>query len=260
MTLIREVVHALERWAPPEWADSYDNVGLLWGDPNGAVKGVLTALDLTPAVLQEAQELSVNLIIVHHPPWFGQRTRLLWESFADRVIYEAIRADIAVYAAHTNADHAPEGVSHALCRELGLRPVRFLREVAPTHGAGYIGEWSQPIDLPEFLRRLREIFGMPSLRLAPGAEGPIQRVAVCGGAGSFLLPEALAAGVQAFLTADIPYHRFFEAQGRLWLIDIGHYESERAIIGVFAELVRREFPDLPTFASRIRTNPVQYWI
>lgn len=260
MTRIHEVVHALEKWAPPDWAESYDNVGLLWGDPNHSVSGVLTALDLTPAVLQEAQEVGANLVIVHHPPWFGQRTRLVWDSFADRVIYEAIRANIAVYAAHTNADHAPDGVSHALCQELGLRPVRFLREVAPTHGAGYVGEWAQPVDPASLVQRLREVFGLPALRLAPGPDAPIYRVAVCGGAGSFLLPEAMASGAQAFLTADIPYHRFFEAQGRLWLIDIGHYESERAIVRVWADLIRRQFPNLATFASHIRTNPVQYWI
>lgn len=259
MTTLREVVEVIERWAPPGWADSYDNVGLLWGDPHRAVGAVLTALDLTPAVLQEAQELGANLILVHHRR--GLVSARAWHgSFADKVIYAAIRADIAVYAAHTNADQAADGVSYALCRELGLRPVRFLREVEPTHGAGYLGEWLQPVDPPTFLQRLREVFELPALRLAPGPDAPIQRVAVCGGAGSFLLPEALASGAQAFLTADIPYHRFFEPQGRLWLIDIGHYESERAIANVFADIVRRHFPDLPTFVSRIRTNPVQYWI
>jgi putative NIF3 family GTP cyclohydrolase 1 type 2 len=85
-------------------------------------------------------------------------------------------------------------------------------------------------------------------------------VAVCGGAGSFLLPQAIEAQVEAFLTADIPYHRFFEAQGRVWLVDIGHYESEWMIAGALADLLRQRFAHIPIFTTRLRTNPVHYWI
>jgi putative NIF3 family GTP cyclohydrolase 1 type 2 len=93
-----------------------------------------------------------------------------------------------------------------------------------------------------------------------GPQKRIQRVAVCGGAGSFLLPQAIQAGVDAFLTADIPYHRFFEAEGHLYLTDVGHFESERFIAKVFADRIRAAFPELPVYASRIRTSPIHYAI
>ncbi|MCS7188402.1 MAG: Nif3-like dinuclear metal center hexameric protein [Bacteroidia bacterium] len=260
MTCIKEVVQVLETWAPPAWAESHDNVGLLWGDPDSRVEGVLTALEITPGVLEEAKELNANLIVVHHPLWYGHRTRLLWDVYADRLIYHLIQAGIAVYAIHTNADHAPNGVNYGLCEVLGLKPVGFLHATAPSHGIGYIGELETPIEIWDLFHLVRERVGVPVIRYAKGKDMLIRRVAVCGGAGSFLLPQALASGAQAFLTADIPYHRFFEAQERIWLADIGHYESEKTITTTLANLLRTYFPMLPIFVTHIRTSPISYWI
>ncbi|MCX8111981.1 MAG: Nif3-like dinuclear metal center hexameric protein [Bacteroidia bacterium] len=260
MTQIREVIRQLEAWAPPDWAESYDTVGLLWGEPDRSVSAILTALDISPAILQEAQALSANLVITHHPIWFGQKQRLLWDSFADRMIYDFIRAEVAVYAMHTNLDHAKEGVSFVLCRALGLKPESFLKNEGGDHGAGYVGVGPTALPVEDFLKHVQQTLGIPALRYARGPQTSIQRVAVCGGAGSFLLPEALKMGVDAFLTADIPYHRFFEAQGRLWLIDIGHYESEVRIADHIAAYLQQSFPTLPIFSTRIRTSPIEYWI
>ncbi len=260
MITIGAIVSALDAWAPPAWAEAYDNVGLLWGAPETPVQAILTTLDITPAVHQEAQELGANLIVVHHPLWFGNRTRLDYAGYADRLIYQLIRDDIAVYAAHTNADQAREGVSYALCEALGLRPLGFVKAVSEVHGMGYVGEWQEGIALPYFWAYLRERLQIPVLRHSQGRSTHIRRVAVCGGAGSFLLPEVIRAGVDAFLTADIPYHRFFEAEGRIWLIDVGHFESERFIAQTFAHRIKSIFPELPVYISRIRTNPIHYAI
>ncbi|MEN3041193.1 MAG: Nif3-like dinuclear metal center hexameric protein [Bacteroidia bacterium] len=259
MSTLREIIQRLEEWAPPHWAESYDTVGLLWGEPSRSVSGVLTTLDITPSTIDEARSLGVNLIIAHHPIWFGQKQRLSWESFADRVIYELIRSDIAVYAMHTNLDHAKEGVSYVLCRALGLEPTSFLR-ANDGYGAGYLGVGSSELSVDSFLRHIQAALQIPALRYARGKQSTIRKVAVCGGAGSFLLPEAIRAGADAFLTADIPYHRFFEAQGHLWLIDIGHYESEVWIADQIAHYLRKYFPHLPVFSTRIRTNPIEYWL
>jgi len=257
---IGEVTAFLDAWAPPTWAESYDNVGLLWGDARVRVQGILTTLDLTAAVHQEALEVGANLIVVHHPIWFGTRTRLDYGSYADRLIYRLIRDDIAVYAAHTNADQARDGVSYALCEALGLRPVGFLRAVSEQHGMGYIGEWQAEMPVEHFWAHVRQRLEVPVVRHSQGRSRGIRRVAVCGGAGSFLLPEAIQAGVEAFLTADIPYHRFFEAEGQVWLGDVGHFESERFIARVFAERLKAAFPQVPIYISRIRTNPIYYAI
>jgi len=260
MSTIGAVAAVLDAWAPPAWAESYDNVGLLWGDARAPVRAVLTALDITPAVHQEAREVGANLIVAHHPIWFGHRTRLDFEAYADRLIYQLIRDDIAVYAAHTNADQARDGVSYALCEALGLRPLGFVRSVSEAHGIGYFGEWQEAMALEHFWAYLRDRLQVPVLRYSQGASAHIRRVAVCGGAGSFLLPEVIRAGVDAFLTADIPYHRFFEAEGRVWLVDIGHFESERFVAKTFAQRIKSAFPDLSVYVSRIRTNPIHYAI
>ncbi len=260
MIRLADVVQVLERWAPPSYAESYDTVGLLWGAPHQPVEGVLTTLDITPAVLQEAREVGATLLVTHHPIWFGPKTRLQWEAYADRLILELIQAGLAVYAMHTNLDQVPEGVNFHLCKALGLRPVEFLRPGVPGQGAGYIGEWNQPLEPGRFLAHVKQALGAQSLRFSRGPDKPIRRVAVCGGAGSFLLPDALAAGVEAFITADVPYHRFFEAEERLWLVDVGHYESEHQIAEAMATYLRSHFPDLPVFSTRICTNPIQHWI
>lgn len=259
MTTRREVIEVLEQWAPPHRAETYDTVGLLWGDPARPVSGILTTLDVTAELLREAQAVGADLIIAHHPIWFGQKSRLVWDSFADRVIYEFIRADVSVYAMHTNLDYVRDGVSHALCLALGLQPEGFLR-AETDHGAGYIGVGPTALPVEDFLRHVQKALSIPALRYVRGPQQRIQRVAVCGGAGSFLLPEARRASVDAFLTADIPYHRFFEAQGHLWLVDIGHYESEVWIADRIADYLRQHFPSLPVFSTRIRTNPIEYWI
>lgn len=260
MITLADLIRKLEAWAPPSWAESYDTVGLLWGEPTRPVSGVLTTLDITPSIVEEAQALGANLIVAHHPIWFGQKQRLSWEAFADRLIYELIKADIAVYAMHTNLDQAREGVSFALCRALDLAPEGFLQSNTGEYGTGYIGRGLYPLPIEDFFSHLKQKLSIPVLRYARGHQTSIQRVAVCGGAGSFLLPEALKAEVDAFLTADIPYHRFFEAQGRLWLIDIGHYESEVWIADQIANYLRKEFPTLSIFSTRLRTNPIEYWI
>lgn len=260
MIRIADIVQVLEKWAPPQYAESYDTAGLLWGGPQQPVQGVLTTLDITPAIVQEAREVGATLLVAHHPIWFGPKTRLQWEVYADRLILQLIQAGLAVYAMHTNLDQVPEGVNFHLCKALGLQPVGFLRPVGPGYGAGYIGEWNQPLEPSRFLAHVKQALGAQSLRFTSGPETPIRRVAVCGGAGSFLLSEALAAGVEAFVTADVPYHRFLEAQERLWLVDVGHYESEHRIAEVMAAYLRAHFPDLPVFSTRICTNPVHYWI
>ncbi|MCS7297095.1 MAG: Nif3-like dinuclear metal center hexameric protein [Bacteroidia bacterium] len=259
MISLQTVIEALERWVPSHWAESYDTVGLLWGDPTQSLTGILTTLDITPELIDEAQAVGANLLIAHHPIWFGQKQRLSWDNFADQVIQRLIRADIAVYALHTNLDQAREGVSYVLCQVVGLTPRSFLQGEGE-YGMGYIGEGAIPLPPEDFLNHLKRSLQIPVLRYARGPQTAIQRVAVCGGAGSFLLPQAIKAKVDAFVTADIPYHRFFEARGKLWLIDIGHYESEVWISDQIARYLHGLFPDLPIFSTRLRTNPIDYWI
>jgi dinuclear metal center YbgI/SA1388 family protein len=125
-------------------------------------------------------------------------------------------------------------------------------------GFGYVGEWPQALSEAAFLERLKTVFGVPLVRHSPLTGKPVRRIAVCGGAGSFLISKALAAGVDAFVTADLKYHEFFEADGRLLLADVGHFESEQFTIDLLQEFLARKFPTFAVLKTGVNTNPVRY--
>ncbi|MDX1906769.1 MAG: Nif3-like dinuclear metal center hexameric protein [Bacteroidia bacterium] len=259
---IQDIADALEAWAPIPLAETYDNVGLLVGSPTREVSRVLLTLDVTEAVVAEAADMGCNLIIAHHPIWFTPRKRLTDDSYVSRTIMAAIRADIALYAAHTNLDNVHTGVNARIATRLGLTSPSILRS-APgsdgTTGAGMIGWLPESLPADTFLNLVKTTFGCQGIRYAPGTSGMIHQVAVCGGAGSFLIPDALRRGADAFVTADITYHKFFDAEGQMLLMDIGHYESEQFTGELILSYLSEKFPNFALHLSSIYTNPVRYW-
>jgi len=233
--LFSDIAAALEALAPPQTAESYDNVGLLVGLPRTPVRGVLVNLDVTEAMLDEAVAKGCNLIVTHHPIWFTGRKRLNGEDYVSRIIMEAVKRDIGLYACHTNLDNIREGVNRRIADTIGLVDTAFLRPGrtfqadgrAILTGSGLVGTLPEPMGKQAFLAHIKRAFGCGGIRYADAAQETISRVAVCGGAGSFLTPDALAAGADAFVTADISYHKFFDGEGRMLLMDIGHHESEQ---------------------------------
>ncbi|MDX2286515.1 MAG: Nif3-like dinuclear metal center hexameric protein [Bacteroidia bacterium] len=257
---IRELAAVLEQWAPLPAAESYDNPGLLAGEPEAEIRSVLVSLDVTEAVLDEAQQLGANLVIAHHPIWFTPRKRLTGEDYVSRILIRAIRQDISLYAIHTNLDNVRSGVNHRICERLGLEPEGFLRPAPGGElGAGMTGMLPAALPQAEFLQRVKAAFGCGGIRYAAGGPAQIRRVAVCGGAGSFLIPDALRAGADAFVTADITYHKFFDAEGRCLLLDIGHYESEQFTSQLICEFLSKHFRNFAVHLSGVRTNPVHYF-
>lgn len=125
-------------------------------------------------------------------------------------------------------------------------------------GFGFIGEWPEAVNEAIFLVRLKKVFQVPVVRHSPLTDRPIRRVALCGGAGSFLISRALAAGADAFVTADLKYHEFFDAEGRLLLADVGHFESEQFTIDLLEEFLARKFPNFAVLKTGVNTNPVRY--
>ncbi|RYF87980.1 MAG: Nif3-like dinuclear metal center hexameric protein [Chitinophagaceae bacterium] len=126
-------------------------------------------------------------------------------------------------------------------------------------GSGILGELGEPVDEASFLQRLQQKFGTPVIKHSPFTGKIVQKVALCGGAGSFLTGNAKAAGADAYLTADLKYHEFFDAEGKLLLIDIGHYESEQFTIDLLFDLLQEKFPNFAVLKTGINTNPVQYF-
>ena len=362
--LIRDLTRYLDAWAPPAYQESYDNAGLIVGDPNVPVTGVLVSLDATEAIVDEAIAKGCNVIVAHHPIVFKGLKKLNGKNYVERTVIKAIKNDIAIFAAHTNLDSVAGGVNYHIASRLGLQNVQILAPKAQTlsklvvyvpdadlpnvlaavheAGAGHIANYdhcsfrvggtgtfrpldgAKPVvgevakdetvaeqrlevllptyleaavvramqqahsyevpaydlyalnntnqtvgsgavgDLPEamaeadWLRHLKSRMNVTVIRHTALRNKPVSRVAVCGGAGSFLLPDAIRAGADVFVTADYKYHEFFDADGRTVICDIGHYESEVFTKDLIAQHLRQKFTTFAVILAGTDTNPVRY--
>ena len=264
---VRDITAVLESFAPLSIQEKWDNSGLCIGSPDQEVHGVLLGFDCTPALVDEAVACGADLIVTHHPLIFGGLKRIAPEDPVGLAVIKAVRAGIAVYAAHTTADKVPAGVSGAMARRLGLQNVsilepdgtRFLDGADETVGMGVVGDFPEPMDCAAALVRVKEAFGLKAVRCSRFTDTPIRRVAMCGGSGSSLIEAARAVGAQLYLSGDISYHHFFTPDGFV-VMDIGHFESEVEIVDILFSLLRKNFPN---FAVRISnalkdSNPIQY--
>jgi dinuclear metal center YbgI/SA1388 family protein len=369
---IADVTDALEAWAPPGSAQDYDNVGLQVGDASRTVDTALLALDATPQVLEEAQEIGADLIVTHHPLLFRPLDGVTADSYVSNLALRLAESETALYSIHTNLDAAPGGVSFALADRLGLTEVGFLdgfdetlyklavfvpedafddvRQALADAGAGrigdyeacafavegtgffkpgadtdpYIGEaggdvesaqerklevevarWNlgrvmgalhdahpydevaydlypvhqsnsqaglgalgtlpEPEPMPDFLDRVADRLDAGSLRYAGDDEGTVERVAVCGGAGSDFIGTALGAGADAYVTADVKYHEFFNVLGtdgtpEMALVDPGHYESEALTEALLRDWLAHRFSAVDWTRTDRRTSPMKTFV
>ena len=362
---IKVLTQILEKIAPPQYQEVYDNAGLIVGNPATEITGVLVCLDSTEAVILEAIERGCNVVVAHHPIVFKGLKKLNGKNYVERTVLLAIKNDIAIYAIHTNLDNMlHNGVNTKIAEKLGLTNLKILapkrqiltklttfvpiadsqkvldalyaagagnighyencsfktegigsfkpvgaanphigtldkvEEVAehrlevifPSHlervilnalraahpyeaiafyvqslenahqevGAGIVGELLEPMTEMGFLEFLKTTMQAGVVRFTAPLSKNVKRVAICGGAGSFLLPQAIGSGADVFVTADFKYHEFFDADGRILIADIGHFESEQYTIELLIDVLRKEKPDLEIFSISILTNPVNY--
>lgn len=361
---IKDVTDYLETLAPRSYQESYDNSGLLTGNRDETVSGILVTLDCTEAVVKEAISKNCNLIIAHHPIIFKGLKKLTGSNYIERTIIEAIRNNIAIYAIHTNLDNVHTGVNRKICEKVGLKGLKILapknnvltklvtfipkenteavleslhragagqignynncsfrvegvgtfkpNEHAQPHigtqhqqeyvnetrvevifpsylqhkilnalqeshpyeevayyltnltnenqevGSGMIGELEEAEEPLAFLKRLKISMNLDIIRHTHLIDKPVKRVAVCGGSGSFLLPQAISAGAQVFITADFKYHEFFDADNHLMIADIGHYESEVYTKELLQEVLTKKFPTFAINFATTVTNPISY--
>jgi dinuclear metal center YbgI/SA1388 family protein len=262
---IKDIAQAIEEFAPASLAEPYDNVGLLVGDPDAEATGVLVNLDVTGGLIDEAVAAGINLIVTHHPIWFTGLKRLNGGDHVSRIIIQAIQKGVALYACHTNLDNVRDGVNRMIGERLGMQGMQILsvkrgitHQAAET-GAGMVGDLPTAYRKEEFMAMVKERFGCGGIRYADAPQAAIQRVAWCGGAGSFLISNAISAGADAFLTGDITYHKFFDNQGKILLLDIGHHESEQFTSNLLHSHLSKIFPSFAVRLSKIKTNPVKYW-
>lgn len=258
---IKDILSTLESIAPPYLQESYDNAGLIVGDPEAAVTGVLFCLDSIEAVVNEAVEKGCNLVVAHHPIVFRGLKRLNGANYVERTVMQAIRQKVAIYAIHTNLDNVYHlGVNTKIAEKLGLTNTRILalKPGQTDIGAGLLGELPTPVSEMEFLQNVKKSLRTNCVRHTALRGKAVRTVAVCGGSGSFLLPDALRAGADVFVTADFKYHEFFDAEGKLVIADIGHFESEQFTIELLHDIVREKFPTFALHLTEVNTNPVFY--
>ena len=261
---IQTLIGALEAVAPPALQEGYDNAGLIAGNPEWEASGAVLCLDATEEVVGEAVDLGCNLVIAHHPIVFRPMKRFSGDSYVERALIRAIKNDVAIYAAHTNLDNVLyRGVNAKIAEQLGLTGTRILApktDLTPDIGAGLIGQLPEAIDEKDFLRQLMEKMRAGVVRHTAFRNRPIKTVALCGGSGGFLLPRAIAQGADIFITADYKYHEFFDAEGRILIADIGHFESEQFTIELFYEILSEKFPNFALHCTKVSTNPVHYFV
>lgn len=363
---LAEITNFLEKIAPLNYQEDYDNSGLIVGNQADEVHAALIALDCTEQIVDEAIAKNCDLIITHHPIVFKGLKKFNGKTYVERVVQKAIKNNIALYAIHTNLDHVAAGVSGEICKRLGIEEGKILapksgllkklvtfcptanaedlrnalfsagagnisnysecsfnvdglgtfkandnanpyvgqkgfqhketevrietifktqderkivlallenhpyEEVAydiytlsnklDNVGAGIIGWLPEEMNSTDFLRHVKEKMNTKVIRHTSLLPKKIKKVAVCGGSGSFLLKDAISAGADAFITADFKYHDFFDAEDKLMICDIGHYESEQFTSNLLIDNIQEKFPNFAIRLTEHNTNPINYFI
>ncbi len=361
---IKEITSYLEEIAPLSYQESYDNAGLIVGDGNAEVTGILVCLDSTEEIIEEAIQKNCNLVVAHHPIVFEGLKKITGKNYVERTVIKAIKNDIAIYAIHTNLDNVIEGVNGKIAEILELQKTRVLapktgllkklitfvpyeakeqvlqtlfkagagnigeysecsyategkgtylpsensnpykgkkgeRHTEPEYkievlytkekegkilkalfqahpyeevaydliqltntssliGAGIIGELKEEVDALTFLKELKVKMNTSCIRHTALLDKKIKKVALCGGAGSFLLKEAKSQQADIFITGDFKYHEFFDTENQIIIADIGHFESEQFTIEHLASLLKEKFSTFAVQLTEKETNPIHY--
>ena len=256
---VKDIVAAIEEFAPAGIQEEWDNSGLQTGSPEDEVHGVLVGFDCTEALVEEAVRRGCDMVLTHHPLIFRPLSHIDPRDGVGAAIYAAVRSGVAVYSAHTSADKVPAGVSGATARKLGLENVQILDQEDAGVGLGVVGNLPAPLSAREAVELVKKALGVPAVRTSALIEGPISRIALCGGSGSSLIGAARCSGAQMYVCGDISYHHFFVPEGFM-VVDAGHFETEIEITEVLLSVIRKK---IPTFVSLMSeciggANPVNY--
>jgi dinuclear metal center YbgI/SA1388 family protein len=361
---LKDLCSYLDSAIPLSFQESYDNSGLQIGLPEREISSAILTLDITEEVIDEAISGKCDIIISHHPLLFNGIKKISGKTFTERILYKAVKHDIAIYSAHTNLDIFENGVSRKMAEKLGLtnprvlsplknrllklvtfipeshlekvreavfeegagvignydqcgfttsgtgsfrgndttnpfvgekgkihneKEIRFetilfshlkekvIRALLKVHpyeevaydiyalenenieiGLGCVGEFNKEISEKDFLKLVSGTFDAKGIRYSKPLGKPVKIVALCGGSGASLINEAIATGADAFVTADIKYHSFFDADNMILLVDTGHFESEKCATEILYNLIIKKFPKFAVRFSETNTNPINY--
>ncbi|MEG0807681.1 MAG: Nif3-like dinuclear metal center hexameric protein [Alistipes sp.] len=257
---VKEITDVIERFAPLNWQESYDNAGLIVGRPEQQVHKALLAVDVTDEVMDEAEREGCDLIITHHPIVFHPLRRFNAADEVQRCVERAIRQGVALYACHTNLDSAPQGMSWRVAEMLGVGELRVLQPSADDEkvGFGVVGELPEDVDTVAFLRDLQRRLSVRVVRHSDIVGSQVRRVAICTGAGASLIADARGAGADIYITSDLKYNDFMTPDGALTVADVGHFESEYCAIQILFDILSKNLLTFAVRKSENSRNPVNY--
>ncbi len=263
---VQDILKILEDFAPVNLAESWDNVGLMVGNPEQRVSSILLGLDPTEDLITEAVSSNANVIITHHPLIFHPLKSLNTNTATGQFIARAISHSISVISCHTNLDSTTGGVSDILAEGLGLeqtKPLTYSSSDLSCEqcGLGRVGIFSTPVTPDDFIDRLKNTCSPPWLLASGSRPSIITKAAVCGGSCSELAPQAKNAGAQVFVTAEVKHNiaRWAE-QENFWVIDAGHFSTEQPAIIALEVMLQKQLNELSETIpvhSAIQASPMQ---
>ena len=238
----RDIMWLMEDLAPSSYAEEWDNPGLNVGDAEAEVKKILVALDATEAVIDEAIEKGADMIVTHHPLLFHPVKKINYDRPDGRKIIKLIKNGINMFAAHTNLDSAKGGTNDTLARLIGLENISVLTaECGDGEGMGRIGDIPGDVTLGMLSVKVKETLGLDAVRVVGNLSSKVKKAALCTGAGMDFLDDAIDAGCDVFITADVRYHEAMDAIDKnIALIDGTHYATENIIVPVLADYLRKK--------------------
>ena len=258
---IKQVLSALEHFAPLPLQESWDNAGLQLGLTEAEVSGALLCLDVNEQIVDEAIRKGCNLIVSHHPLLFRGLKQISGADYVQRCVIKAVKHDVVIVSMHTNMDNAKDGVNWKIAGRLGLTECRFFARKTVDGieaGSGVVGQMAQPMAARAFVELVKRQFGVECAMCNELLQRPVKTVAICGGAGDFLLDDAVREGADAFITGEMHYHVFFDYEQKIQICVIGHYQSEQFTAEIFRDIIQRECPGVRTEMAETNTNPIVY--
>jgi len=257
---IKEVLVALEQFAPLPLQEDYDNAGLQVGLTEAEVSGALLCLDVNEAIVQEAIQRHCNLIVAHHPLIFHPLRRIAGQDYVQKTVALAIKNDITIVAMHTNLDSARGGVNYKIAEKIGLTDVQLIGEKKTCDGiegaSGIIGTLPHPTPAAEFIATVKQQLEATCAHCNELLRRPVSRVAICGGAGAFVMRDAIREKADAFITGEMHYHEFFGTEQQLQIVVLGHYETEHFTSELLRDIIQQALPDVPCCIATTNTNPI----
>ncbi|MDO4462077.1 MAG: Nif3-like dinuclear metal center hexameric protein [Bacteroidia bacterium] len=260
---VRDIIAALDELFHFSTQDSWDNSGLIIGDPNMEAKGALCAVDITESVVDEAIEMGYNVIVAHHPILFRPLKRLNNADAEQRLIVKAIKHDISLIAVHTPLDKTPEkGTSATVGAKIGLKEMRtMIPEQQPYNewGYGVVGKLDQKMSSKEFLKHVAKVVDCQAISHNGIEIDNIQTVCICTGSSIEFASKAEKLGADVYITSDIKYHQMASSE-KMLLMDIGHFESEKVSTEIFLHELQEKFPNFALRISNDSENIIKYYI